>query len=113
MEPLRVLQCSPPLTREPLDAEQASGLARVFKALGDLVRLRILSIVGSYEGGEVYLCDISGSLVLFQPIISDGLKVLGVVGLLACVRRASWAYSRLAPDRLGELSAPLDTPAAD
>ncbi|WP_331279913.1 helix-turn-helix transcriptional regulator [Streptosporangium roseum] len=48
MEPLELLECSPPLAREPLNAEQAAGVAQVFKALGDPVRLRILSIVASH-----------------------------------------------------------------
>ncbi len=112
MEPLRVLQCSPPLTREPLDAEQASKLARVFKALGDPVRLRILSIVASYEGGEACVCDINDAFELSQPTISHHLKVLKDVGLLTSERRASWVYYRLVPEQLGELSALLDTPAA-
>ncbi|MFD2351036.1 ArsR/SmtB family transcription factor [Nonomuraea ferruginea] len=110
MEPLEVLQCSPPLAREPLDAEQAADLAWVFKALGDPVRLRILSIVASHEGGEVCVCDITNAFELSQPTISHHLKVLKDVGLLTSERRASWVYYRLVPERLGELSALLDTP---
>ena len=111
MEPLEILECSPPLTREPLDAEQAAGVARVFKALGDPVRLRILSIVASHAGGEVCVCDITDAFELSQPTISHHLKVLKEVGLLASERRASWVYYRLVPEALAELSALLNTPA--
>lgn len=111
MELLEILECSPPLAREPLDAEQAAGVARVFKALGDPVRLRILSIVASRAGGEVCVCDITGAFELSQPTISHHLKVLKEVGLLTSERRASWVYYRLVPETLGELSALLDVPA--
>ncbi|MCF6467223.1 helix-turn-helix transcriptional regulator [Nonomuraea sp. MG754425] len=112
MELLEILECSPPLTREPLDAEQAAGVARVFKALGDPVRLRILSIVASRAGGEVCVCDINDAFELSQPTISHHLKVLKEVGLLTSERRASWMYYRLAPETLGELSALLTLPAS-
>ncbi|AQZ63174.1 transcriptional regulator [[Actinomadura] parvosata subsp. kistnae] len=111
MELLEILECSPPLTREPLDAEQAAGVARVFKALGDPVRLRILSIVASRAGGEVCVCDITDAFELSQPTISHHLKVLKEVGLLTSERRASWVYYRLVPETLGELSALLTLPA--
>ncbi|MEU7893667.1 metalloregulator ArsR/SmtB family transcription factor [Nonomuraea sp. NPDC049152] len=112
MELLEILECSPPLARKPLDAEQAAGVARVFKALGDPVRLRILSIVASRQGGEVCVCDITGAFELSQPTISHHLKVLKDVGLLTSERRASWVYYRLVPETLGELSALLNVPAA-
>ncbi|MDP9868741.1 ArsR family transcriptional regulator [Streptosporangium brasiliense] len=110
MELLEILECSPPLTRQPLDAEQAAGVARVFKALGDPVRLRILSIVASRAGGEVCVCDITDAFELSQPTISHHLKVLKEVGLLTSERRASWVYYRLVPETLGELSALLTLP---
>lgn len=111
MELLEILECSPPLAREPLDAEQAAAVAQVFKALGDPVRLRIVSIVASHAGGEVCVCDITGAFELSQPTISHHLKVLKDVGLLASERRASWVYYRLVPETLGELSALLNLPA--
>ncbi|WP_371786941.1 ArsR/SmtB family transcription factor [Streptosporangium subroseum] len=111
MEPLELLECSPPLTREPLSTEQATGVAQVFKALGDPVRLRILSIVASHAGGEACVCDITGAFEVSQPTISHHLKVLKEVGLLVSERRASWVYYRLVPETLSELSALLNTPA--
>ncbi|WP_440107923.1 ArsR/SmtB family transcription factor [Streptosporangium sp. H16] len=111
MELLQILECSPPLVHEPLDVEQATGIAQVFKALGDPVRLRILSIVASHSGGEVCVCDITGAFELSQPTISHHLKVLKEVGLLTSERRASWVYYRLVPETLTELSALLNTPA--
>ncbi|NRQ38100.1 helix-turn-helix transcriptional regulator [Nonomuraea sp. NN258] len=108
MEPLPILECSPPLVREQLDAAQAAELARVFKALGDPVRLRILSIVASHQGGEACVCDITGAFELSQPTISHHLKVLKDVSLLTSERRGSWVYYRLIPESLAQLSALLD-----
>lgn len=111
METLPLLECYSPLAREPLSDEQSAGLARVFKALGDPVRLRILSIVASHTGGEACVCDLTASFELSQPTISHHLKVLKEVGLLTSERRASWVYYRVVPDTLAELSALLDSPA--
>ncbi|MET9240903.1 metalloregulator ArsR/SmtB family transcription factor [Nonomuraea sp. NPDC003709] len=111
MEPLQILGCSPRLVREELDVDKASEVARVFKALGDPVRLRILSIVGARQGGEACVCDIADAFDLTQPTISHHLKVLKDVGLLTYERRGSWVYYRLVPESLAQLSALLNIPA--
>ncbi|MFC4061497.1 ArsR/SmtB family transcription factor [Planomonospora corallina] len=110
MEPSKVLECSSSLDHQPLDAEQATDLARVFKALGDPVRLRIVSIVASHTGGEACVCDLTAAFELSQPTISHHLKVLKDVGLLTSERRASWVYYRLVPETLARLSGLLDLP---
>jgi ArsR family transcriptional regulator len=107
MDTMMKLDCCSPLAREPLDEERATGLARAFKALGDPVRLRIVSIVASHQGGEACVCDLTASFDLAQPTISHHLKVLKDVGLLTSERRASWVYYRIVPERLAELSALL------
>jgi ArsR family transcriptional regulator len=45
--------CSTPLVREPIGESAAAGLAQVFKALGDPVRLRLESLICAHQGGEV------------------------------------------------------------
>lgn len=40
-----VVPCCPPLTERPLTADEAEKTARMFKALGDPVRLRLFSSV--------------------------------------------------------------------
>ncbi|MBY6348676.1 ArsR/SmtB family transcription factor [Rhodococcoides corynebacterioides] len=99
--------CCSPLTREPLTADWAGDLARMFKAIGDPVRLRLLSLVASHAGGEACVCDISGSFELSQPTISHHLKVLREAGLVDCERRGTWVYYRVIPSALTELSAVL------
>ncbi len=97
------IRCSP-LVREPLNEEQATDLATVFKALSDPVRLRLLSLIASHEGGEACACDISPVVDVSQPTISHHLKVLKAAGLLASERRASWVYYRILPDALTALA---------
>jgi DNA-binding transcriptional ArsR family regulator len=55
--PLLTPGCCPPLAVFPLSGEQASGLAPMFKALGDPVRLRLLSMIASQA--EVCVCELT------------------------------------------------------
>jgi ArsR family transcriptional regulator len=104
---LPVVQCCSPLVREPLDAGRAVELARVFKAMGDPVRLRLLSLIASHEGGEACVCDLTGVFDLTGPTISHHLKVLREAGLISGERRGTWVYYRVEPAALGRLSAVL------
>jgi ArsR family transcriptional regulator, arsenate/arsenite/antimonite-responsive transcriptional repressor len=104
-----VVGCCAPLAREPLSAEQATGLARAFKALGDPVRLRLLSLIASHEGGEACVCDLSGVFDLSGPTISHHLKVLREADLIAGQRRGTWVYYQVLPDALTRLSGLLST----
>ncbi|MFE5699741.1 ArsR/SmtB family transcription factor [Rhodococcus koreensis] len=99
--------CCSPLVREPLTEDWAGDLARMFKALGDPVRLRLLSLVASHAGGEACVCDISETFDLSQPTISHHLKVLRSAGLLDCERRGTWVYYWVIPSALQQLSAVL------
>ncbi|MEP7034775.1 MAG: metalloregulator ArsR/SmtB family transcription factor [Dermatophilaceae bacterium] len=99
--------CCTPLVREPLSKDLAGDLARMFKALGDPVRLRLLSLVASHAGGEACVCDLSAGFDLSQPTISHHLKVLRETGLLECERRGTWVYYWVVPSALAQLSAVL------
>ncbi|MFY2860185.1 ArsR/SmtB family transcription factor [Mycobacterium sp. THU-M104] len=99
-------QCSP-LARAPLSEASAAMLVPMFKALGDPVRLRLVSLIASHPGGEACVCDISATIDLSQPTISHHLKVLRSAGLLASQRRGTWVYYRVIPAALQQLSAIL------
>jgi ArsR family transcriptional regulator len=99
--------CCTPLVREPLAEDWAGDLALMFKALGDPVRLRLLSRVASHAGGEACVCDLSVGFDLSQPTISHHLKVLREAGLLQCERRGTWVYYWVVPSALAQLSAVL------
>ncbi|MBM4723311.1 metalloregulator ArsR/SmtB family transcription factor [Rhodococcus hoagii] len=99
--------CCAPLGVRPLAEDRANDLARMFKALGDPVRLRMLSLIAAHEGGESCVCDISPAFDLSQPTISHHLKVLREAGLLDSERRGTWVYYRVIPSALEQLSTVL------
>ncbi|MFJ5038171.1 ArsR/SmtB family transcription factor [Streptomyces parvulus] len=103
--------CCPGLLTVPLDEEQAVDLAKVFKALGDPVRLRLLSMIASRAGGEVCVCDLTPAFDLSQPTISHHLKLLRQAGLIDCERRGTWVYYWLLPETTDRLAAVLTRPA--
>ncbi|GAA3249803.1 metalloregulator ArsR/SmtB family transcription factor [Pseudonocardia petroleophila] len=96
--------CSSVRTRAPLTGDEAVELASAFKALGDPVRLRLLSLIAAHEGGEACVCDLTGSFDLTGPTISHHLKVLREAGLIVGERRGTWIYYRVVPDRIRLLS---------
>lgn len=95
-----------------LDADLAAETARMFKALGDPVRLRILSLIARHEGGQCCVCDITPAFALSQPTISHHLKTLREAGLVDSERRGTWVHYRVIPAALERLSAVL-APAGD
>jgi ArsR family transcriptional regulator len=105
LTPVETLACCSPLTKEPLEAEQAERIAPLLKALADPVRLRLLSLVASHADGEACQCDLNDAFDLSQPTISHHLKVLHEAGLLERTKRGVWAYYRVAPRALTDLGA--------
>ncbi|MYW02437.1 metalloregulator ArsR/SmtB family transcription factor [Streptomyces sp. SID3343] len=103
--------CCPTLLTAPLDEESATDLAKVFKALGDPVRLRLLSMIASRVGGEICVCDLTPAFELSQPTISHHLKLLKQAGLIDSERRGTWVYYRLLPEMTDRLAAVLTRPA--
>ncbi|WP_405615597.1 metalloregulator ArsR/SmtB family transcription factor [Streptomyces sp. NBC_01511] len=105
--------CCPGLLTAPLDGEQALELAKVFKALGDPVRLRLLSMIASRAGGEICVCDLTPAFDLSQPTISHHLKLLRQAGLIDCERRGTWVYYSLLPEMTDRLAGILTRPSVD
>ncbi|MFG3098012.1 ArsR/SmtB family transcription factor [Streptomyces sp. NPDC048202] len=101
----------PALLTAPLGEDQATDLAKVFKALGDPVRLRLLSLIASRAGGEICVCDLTPAFDLSQPTISHHLKLLKQAGLIDSERRGTWVYYRLIPRMTDRLAAVLTRPA--
>lgn len=76
------------------------------KALADPTRLRMFSIISSSD--EHCACDLTEPLGVAQPTVSHHLKVLHEAGLVSREQRGRWAYYRVEPEALGELSRFLD-----
>ena len=78
-------------------AEQVSGL---LKAIADPVRLRLMSMILSHNGGEACVCDLNDAFDLSQPTISHHLKVLHQAGLLDREKRGTWVYYKAKPEAM-------------
>jgi ArsR family transcriptional regulator len=102
--------CAIPLVREPIGETAAAGLAQMFKALADPVRLRLVSLIGAHQGGEVCVCELTEAFELTQPTISHHLKVLREAGIITSERRGTWVYYRLEPAALERMGALLTAP---
>ena len=100
----------PPSPEGGLSQDQADRLVPLLKALADPVRLRLMSLVASYPGGEACVCDLTAPFDLSQPTISHHLKVLHDAGLLERSKRGVWVYYRATREVVGALSALLGEP---
>lgn len=96
--PTGLAECCSPLTGGVLDQESARQLARVFKALGDPTRVRLLSLIAAAEGAEACICDLTDVVGLSQPTVSHHMKLLVDAGLVTREQRGKWAYFRLIDD---------------
>ena len=103
LSPADTAACCSPLSAQPLTMEQAEQVAPLLKALADPVRLRLMSLVASHEGGEACVCDLNDAFSLSQPTISHHLKVLHDAGLLDRDKRGVWVYYRARPQALAAI----------
>ena len=67
---------------------------RLFKALSDKTRLRILNLL---RAGELCVCDLVSVLNVPQPKVSRHLAYLRKVGLVTVRKESVWCYYQLAP----------------
>lgn len=91
--------CCVPLTGDALTTSESIDLANIFKALGDPVRLRLLSVIASVSEGEVCACDLNEPLDRSQATISHHLSILVKAGLITRQQRGKWAWFQVAADR--------------
>jgi len=87
--------------------KEAEEIARVFKALADPARLRLLSFIAACEDCEACVCDLTGPVGLSQPTVSHHLKVLADAGLVTRDKRGVWAYYSLVPGAVAGLTETL------
>jgi ArsR family transcriptional regulator, arsenate/arsenite/antimonite-responsive transcriptional repressor len=99
--------CCAPLGAASLSDAEAEATARLFKALADPHRVRIVNLLAT-SSEPVCVCEFTGPLGLSQPTVSHRLKKLVQAGLLERDQRETWAYYSLRSDALGGLAAALD-----
>jgi ArsR family transcriptional regulator len=97
--------CCASVLEAPLREVEADGLAQVFAALADPVRLRLLSLIAT--AGEVCACDLQTPVDRSQPTISHHTKILSDAGLIVGEKRGRWVWWSVVPERLAEVRGAL------
>ena len=102
--------CCEPVTGGVVDTDAAEALARIFRALGDPTRVRLLSLIAAHADGEACVCDLIDPVGLTQPTVSHHLKQLVEAGLITREQRGKWAYYRVEQSALDTLATALRGP---
>lgn len=92
--------CCVPRITSSITVEDADRVARVFKALGDPTRVRLLSLIAAGPGGEACICDLTEPVGLSQGTVSHHMKLLADAGLVTREQRGKWAYFALDVDAM-------------
>ncbi len=108
---LPVIACCAPLGVAALTDDEAATLERVFKALADRHRVKILNRLLAAGGEAVCVCDFEEMLGLKQPTVSYHLKQLLDAGIVTREKRGSFAYFAVAPEAVERLRGLLELPA--
>ncbi|GAB3822923.1 ArsR/SmtB family transcription factor [Kribbella italica] len=94
------------LSTEPIGEREAAVAAASFRALGDPVRLRLLSMIASCGTDSLCVCELASGFSVTGPTISHHLKVLRQGGLIHSDRhgnRINYRADLIALNRLGAL----------
>jgi ArsR family transcriptional regulator len=93
------------LATSTVTAGDAERLAPMFKALGDPVRLQMVSMIAASP--ELCVCEITPAFDLSSGTISHHLKTLREAGLIDSERRGTYVYYWLQPRAVEALAALL------
>jgi ArsR family transcriptional regulator len=106
---LPLIECCAPLGGPSLSESETEELERLFGALADRHRVRILNLLLQADDA-VCVCNLVPVLGLSQPTVSYHLKQLTQAGLLERERRGTFAYYRARPEAFERLSGLLGAP---
>jgi len=101
------IACCAPVATPKLSDEEVEATARLFRAIGDPARVRVLNVLAT-SPAPVCVCDLTEPLGLAQPTVSHHLKTLTEAGLLEREQRGKWAYFSLRPEATARLASLLD-----
>jgi ArsR family transcriptional regulator, arsenate/arsenite/antimonite-responsive transcriptional repressor len=96
------VRCCSPLSESQLSESEAKSAAAVFGALGDPVRLRMLSLIAAEP--EVCSCALEGPLAKSQPTISHHTRILAEAGLIEGEKRGRWMWWHVVPSQLNHVA---------
>lgn len=101
------VDCCAPLVTTVLPEPDAVVLSERFAALGDPVRLRLLSLLANAENGAVCVCDLTEPVSRSQGTVSHHLKVLSNAGLVTSEKRGRNMWYSVVPSALEALRSAL------
>jgi ArsR family transcriptional regulator, arsenate/arsenite/antimonite-responsive transcriptional repressor len=101
---LEPVVCCGALAAPAMTDEEAVATAKVFDALADPARVRIVNMLAT-RGEPVCVCDFIKPLGLSQPTVSHHLKKLREAGMLDREQRGKWAYYSLNAEAARKLAA--------
>jgi len=78
-------------------SENSKAKGKVFKALADSIRLRILGLLSSRE---MCVCEVMVALDLTQPTASHHLRILENVGLVKDRKEGKWVFYSISNPKL-------------
>lgn len=93
-------ECCAPVPNRVRDDADVDRLARMFKALGDSTRLKLLVMIADAAPSELCICDLTKPVGLSQPTVSYHMKQLVDAGLVVREQRGKWAYFQLVPEAI-------------
>jgi ArsR family transcriptional regulator len=93
------VSCCPSPAAAPLADAEAARLARLYAALADPARLKLLGLIAA--SGELCSCDLLEPLGKSQPTVSHHTKVLAEAGIITGEKRGRWVYWSVEPDQAG------------
>ena len=96
-----------PIADAALDGDPSAlpgATVRLFKALGDETRLRILRLLA---GGDLYLTEIAERMGLSKPTVSHHMVLLRAAGLVTVTETGGLTYYSLRRDRIADASPDL------
>ncbi|MFH2111295.1 MAG: metalloregulator ArsR/SmtB family transcription factor [Candidatus Bathyarchaeota archaeon] len=89
------------LAAQAAEPKEARKKSRVFKALSDAKRLRILRLL---EVRDMCVCELMVALGISQPNLSHHLKILEAEGFVEKRKEGKWTFmSSRYKERMGEL----------
>jgi ArsR family transcriptional regulator len=80
-------------------------LMRLFRALGDETRLRIVALLSH---GELCVCHLESALDLNQSTASRHLGILRAAAVVDCRREGTWVYYRVIEQEHATVARALD-----
>ena len=87
-------------------ALEVRSVSRLFKALGDATRVRIVALLAH---GELCVCHVQEALGLTQPNASRQLGILKNAGIVESRREGTWTYYKLTRQEDGHCGRQLET----